>query len=536
MHPRRSAAVALLIALLLTAACTARQAPPKHQTGAASTGASPSSTAVGIPSVTATKRPLEPIPDVRPKGMQDPPPGNGISRYTDQKVVWRDCATKKTPTKQCATLLVPLDYRHPNGPAITLAIAHRPATTKNSLGALFINPGGPGGSGVDYVDSFESHGLEKSYDIVGWDPRGVGKSTPVECFDSAQMETYTAFDYSPDDPAEVKALTALNTEFGRACLAKSGDLLEHISTADTVQDLNLLRQLLGQRKLTYFGSSYGTSIGAMYATRYPDKVGRMVLDGATNIGGGSEVSQTYGFNRTLGNFAEWCAQKDCRLGNTRARVLDSITGLLQRLDQHPIPGGRRDLTQALATSGLIYALYFPASSWPVLLTGLEQAIFNNDGTALLTWADQYNQRNAAGNFGQFNAAFPAIRCLDITDDGVKGALREWHQVEKKAPTIGPFMGPDLGCPTWPVKSTDDLAAKIKYSGRPPVLILGTTGDPATPYEYAEHMHHELTSSRLITLKGNGHLAFDQSSCVQRTVLAYLVDGTIPADDSICTDS
>ena len=457
-----------------------------------------------------------------------------MSRYTSQKVVWEDCGTKNMPGKQCATVLVPLDYDHPNQTAITLAIARRQAMSHDTQGVLFINPGGPGGSGVDFVNSFEPHGLEKSYDIVGWDPRGVGKSTPVECFDSEQRENYTASDYSPDNAAEVQELTALNTAFGRACLANSGKLLEHISTADTVQDLDLLRQLLGQKQLNYFGSSYGTSIGAMYATRHPDKVGRMVLDGATNVGSGSEVSQTYGFDRTLGNFAEWCAQKKCRLGSTKAEVLESVTGLLKELDRHTIPGGRRDLTQALATSGLIYALYFPASSWPVLLTGLQEAIYDQDGANLLKWADEYNQRNSAGEFGQFNAAFPAIRCLDITDGGVKGALNQWRRVEKKAPTIGPFMGPDLGCPTWPVKSTDDLSEKIDYSAQPPVLILGTTGDPATPYEYAEHMRHALTSSRLITLKANGHLAFDQSSCVQKKVLGYLDDDRVPSDSS-CTD-
>ncbi|HEY9289913.1 MAG TPA: alpha/beta hydrolase [Microlunatus sp.] len=526
--------MALLIALLVTSACTAQSpTPPQHSSAAGQS--TPTVASQGAPSASSTERPLEPVPSVRPKGMQDPPQGSGLERYASQSVVWEDCGTKNIPSKQCATVLVPLDYDHPNGPAITLAMARRLPTSNVTKGVLFINPGGPGGSGVDFVDSFEPHGLEKSYDIVGWDPRGVGKSTPVECLDSEQMEDYTAADYSPDNPAEVAELTALNTAFGRACLAKSGKLLKHISTADTVQDLDLLRQLLGQKQLNYFGSSYGTSIGAMYATRYPDKVGRMVLDGATNIGGGSEVSQTYGFDRTMGNFADWCAEQKCRLGSTKAEVLGSVTGLLQRLDQHPIPGGRRDLTQALATSGLIYALYFPASSWPVLLSGLQEAIFDDDGANLLKWADEYNQRNAAGHFGQFNAAFPAIRCVDITDEGVRGAMHEWRQVEQRAPTIGPFMGPDLGCPTWPVKSTDDLSAKINYSAQPPVLILGTTGDPATPYEYAEHMHQSLKSSRLITLKANGHLAYDQSSCVQKKVLGYLVDDQVPSSDSTCKD-
>ncbi len=489
---------------------------------------------VDVPTTTSTSRPLEPVPTVRPKGMVAAPAGEAMTRYTGQRLRWRSCSDKADTVKQCATVLAPLDYRHPGGPAITLAVARRPSSGR-SKGTLFINPGGPGGSGVDFVDYFAAHGLQKSYDIVGWDPRGVGRSTPVHCFDDSRMEDFTATDYSPDNPSETRGLIGLDTAFGRACLAKSGRLLQHVSTADTVQDLDLLRRLVGDRRLNYFGSSYGTSIGAMYATRYPSKVGRMVLDGATDIGGAAKVSQTYGFDRTLGNFAGWCAARGCRLGDSKAAVLDAITGLLQRLDQHTIPGGRRDLTQALATSGLVYALYSPASAWPVLLQGLEQAVYDNNGTSLLSWADAYNQRDHAGHFGQFNSSFPAIRCLDITGHGVAGALKDWHRVEKRAPTLGPFIGPDLGCATWPVRSTGDTEKPIHYSGPRTVLILGTTGDPATPYEYAQHMHQALKSSRLITLHGNGHLAYDQSPCVQQKVLGYLVQDRTPKRDSTCTD-
>jgi pimeloyl-ACP methyl ester carboxylesterase len=262
----------------------------------------------------------------------------------------------------------------------------------------------------------------------------------------------------------------------------------------------------------------------------------MVLDGATDIGGASLVSQSYGFDRTLGNFAAWCAEhQNCRFGSSKARVLTSIRQFLQRLDQHSIPGGRRDLTQSLGLDGLVYALYSPAKQWPQLYAGLAAAAYEDNGSALLQWADAYNQRDNAGRFGQFNASFPAIRCLDITDKGLAGALKDWHREEKQAPTLAPFMGPDFGCPTWPVKSTRDTERKISYTGKPPVLILGTTGDPATPYEYAKHMHASLKSSRLITLHGNGHLAYDQSSCVQQKVLGYLVQAQVPATDSTCTD-
>lgn len=532
----------IVLAVLLTGCSAGGSGQAPRQTGSTSAtrsspaqgGTATAASTEGVPSAAATRRPIETVPaDVKPKGIDDPPQGKGMSRYTSQKIVWEDCPVKGVPSKQCATVLAPLDWDKPNGPALTLALARRPGT-QSPRGDLFINPGGPGGSGTDFVDYFAAHGLEKHYNIIGWDPRGVGKSTPVRCLTSDEMEDYTAFDYSPDDDQEVTALTKINTDFGLACLRRSGELLEHISTADTVRDLDLLRQLSGERQLDYFGSSYGTSIGALYATMFPQNTGRMVLDGATSIGGAPEVSQTFGFDRTLGNFATWCAANKCSLGDSKAAVLAKIDQLLKGLDTRSIPGGRRDLTQALATTGLLYALYSPASMWPDLLAGLEQAV-SGDGSALLRWADQYNQRDSDGDFGQFNDSFPAIKCLDSGDDGVAGAMKTWHKIEKAAPTLGPYIGPDLGCPTWPVKATDDVDVKIKYQDRPDILVLGTTGDPATPYEYAEHMHKALKASRLITLNGNGHLAYDQSKCVQAKVLSYLIDGTEPGRSSTCTD-
>ena len=542
LSDRRPAVVAVLASLvLLFTACggppgngSDPEDRPAGSDSSSSTGDSTdagSSGPVQAPDQQATARPTQPVPSVDVSGMVDPPPGEGMDRYTRQSLNWVDCYDEGEI--QCASIRAPLDYDDPDGQAITLAVSRKRATSTEAKGTLFINPGGPGGSGLNYPSYFEGHGAEESYDIVGWDPRGVGQSTPVQCFDAQQLEEYTAFDYSPDDEQEIDALIELTTEFGQACLENSGQLLEHISTEDTVRDLDLLRQLFEQPELDYFGSSYGTSIGAMYATEFPDKVGRMVLDGATSVGTTSEVRQSDGFERTLGAFATWCAEENCPLGDSKKEVQSAIKDLLDSLDEEPIPGGRRDLTQALATSGLIYALYSPADTWPNLMMGLVSAIEDDDGTDLLRWADRYNQRDPDGEFGQFNASFPAIRCLDTTGGGVKGALKEWKQVQKSAPTIGQYFGPDLICPTWPVESTGDLERPISYDGDPPILILGTTGDPATPYEYAEQMHDALSSSRLVTLRAEGHLAFDQSECVQEIVVRHLVRDEAPKKDRTC---
>ncbi len=487
-----------------------------------------------------------------------------MSRYTRQHLHWQDCRSGK----QCATVLAPLNYHKPNGRAVSLAVARKTDGYSRSKPTLFTNPGGPGGSGVDFLDHFKPHGLAAAYNIVSWDPRGVGKSTPVHCFGSSKMEKFTSMDSAPESPKALRAWEKENVEFGQACLKKSGILLKHISTEDTTRDLNLLRALIGDKKLNYLGFSYGTSIGAMFATKFPRKVGRMVLDGPTAIGGATHVSQIDGFDRTLDHFASWCAkqtgktrqtqksqrsqksqrtqksqqtqksqrtEEDCRLGHTKHAVLGSVDKLLTSLGSHTIPAGRRDLTQSLGMTGLAFALYSPASQWKILAKGLEKALYDHDGTMLLTWADNYNDRDRNGNFGQFNAAFPAIRCLDKKGNGIAGALRQWKRDEKSAPTLGEFFGPDLSCPTWPIAATGDTQRPISYNGKPPIVLLGTTGDPATPYEYAEHMHKALESSRLITLKANGHLAFDQSKCVQRQVRAFMMHDKPPKSDNTCTD-
>lgn len=527
--------------LLLITGCTGQQGPEPGGSAGPSVVSAPTSTVQSPmpslspagPTAKSTGRPIEPVPSVHVAGMVVPPPGRGMSRYTSQQINWKPCGVKGDETKQCATVLAPLDYQHPDAQAITLAIARKPSTAAHPKGVLFSNPGGPGASGVSFLDYFNDHGLNKSYDIVSWDPRGTGNSTPVECLTDRQMDTYVAADVSPDSAQETQQLINTETAFGRACLARSGELLQHISTADTVRDLDLLRQLLGQRRLNYLGFSYGTTIGAMYATMFGNNVGRMVLDGATPVGSTPQVSQVDGFDRTLHNFASWCAQQRCRLGSTQDQVLNSISGFLDSLDQHPMVVDQRSLTQSLGTTGLAYALYFPASDWPQLLAGLELAIVGHNGGQLLGWADAYYERSSSGHYDQFNAAFPAILCLDEPEQGPAAALKVWRSDEKRATVLGPLLGPDLSCATWPVRSTNDTQAKISYSGTTPVVILGTTGDPATPYEYAQHMHRALASSRLITLNGDGHLAFDQSTCVQAKVLAYFDNGVTP-QDSTCT--
>lgn len=468
---------------------------------------------------------MQPVPAVTPAGFTTPPPGRGLSRYQHQRLRWKAC--KKN--EQCATVLVPLDYGQPDGTAITLAMAKKPATAHKKLGTLFIDPGGPGASGISFVSYFQAKGLG-GYDIVGWDPRGVGQSTPVSCagFD---LDAYTSMDVSPDNAGEQQDLLEANRQLGLACLRKSGTLLQHISTFEVARDLDLLRGLVGDAQANLYGASYGTQIGATYAQLFPRHVGRLVLDGAVNITDNTSVSQAQGFERALDGFANWCAKRKCQLGASQAAVLKTIASFWRQMDGQPLAAGNRRLTQQLAVTGVTYLLYFPPKVYPYVLQAVQKAVVDHDGRYLLAWADQSNERSPRGSYGQINVAFPSIRCLDAPDHGVQGEIRLAQQANRKAPTLGPVLGPDLVCAEWPVKAVPQV--KLVGRGAAPILVIGTTGDPATPYDYAVWMAKQLQSGVLVSYRGFGHTAYGQSPCVEKVVLAYFNHHKVPRDGTTC---
>jgi pimeloyl-ACP methyl ester carboxylesterase len=514
--------VALLAVL---GACSAGPPPPSGQPSSVTV---PSATASSSPQLPKDGRPIQPIPKVTPAGFTKPPPGTGLARYARQHLEWQPCGHGFW----CSTMLVPLDYADPDGTAITLAVAKRPAANSKKLGSLIINPGGPGGSGVGYVGYFNAAGLER-YDIVGWDPRGVGLSTPVTCYGRTDLDRYLSMDSSPEDASEWQARIDEQMKFGQSCLRRSGALLEHISTMETVRDLDLLRGLVGDAKINYFGSSYGTKIGALYAELFPQRVGRIVLDGAVNINSKSKIDQIDGFERALHHFAAWCAEQDCRLGAQRDEALSTIKAFLGGLDQQPLDvADGRMLSQQQGVEAVFYAMYGGTNSWPGLRDALTAAIFDGDGGRMLQLADAADRRNRDGTYGQLMYAFPAIRCLDSQDDSVRAAEKRLAEDSRKAPILGPLNGPDLVCPLWPVKPAPDLP-EVDADGAPPIVVIGTTGDPATPYEYAKSMGDELSTAVLVTFDGEGHLAYGQSDCVKALVDAYLVRNQIPRDGTRC---
>lgn len=515
-----------------TSAPVSSPPPPPSASSVAPTSAmpTPDRSPSAEPSNSATPtvaRSTAAVPDVNPDGFREPPSGSGMERYLDQQVDWQDCGDGGL---QCAEVAVPLDYDDPDDVAITLAIKRAPGGNGADR-SLFINPGGPGGSGWSMVDGFAG-GFPGQFDVVGWDPRGVGRSTPVRCDNGPRLDAYYALDASPDDKAERTALIEGTRQYTLSCLERSGRLLQHVSTVETVKDLDLLRQLLGDEKLHYLGFSYGTEIGATYAQLYGKNVGTMVLDSAVNITSDTSIVQDQGFDRALRHFAEWCASGNCEFGDSADEVVDRVVAFWDELDAKPLPVGDRELTQSLAVLGVLTPLYQDDRVWPQLRQGLSEA-FNGNGSALLRFADSYNQRDSSGTYGQMLFGFDAVRCLDEGDPGVSGAEKEAAETAKKAPVFGAYSGPDLVCPLWPVAAREPIGT-ITAPDAPPILVVGTTGDSATPYEYAQWMADQLESGVLLTLEGEGHGAFGgKNDCINTTVARYLATGEPPEKGKIC---
>ncbi|MER6574363.1 alpha/beta hydrolase [Nonomuraea sp. NPDC001023] len=450
---------------------------------------------------------------------------------------WSDCGDGF----QCGTLRVPLDHDRPDGERLELAVVRLPATG-DRIGSLVVNPGGPGASGVEYARAARlvvGEKVRERFDVVGFDPRGVGRSAPVECLDHAALDAFVAMDTTPDTLEERAALEAAARRFADGCRKHSGRLMPHLGTVDAARDLDLLRQALGDRKLTYLGKSYGTFLGAVYADLFPGKVRALALDGALDPAGSRvlvNTEQAVGFEEALRAYVEDClGDRDCPFaGRTVEEAMDQVGALIRRADTRPLDGGGgRRVTEALATLGTLTPLY-DRSSWPELTETLRRAL-NGDGSLLLRNADQLAGRQDDGTYSNQLAANLAVNCVDGPYPATAAAFAEdAAQASRRAPRFGPYIvWSSLPCAFWPARPTFS-PHRLTAAGAPPILVVGTRGDPATPYGWARALASELRSGVLLSYDGDGHTAYGNGSpCVDDAVDRYLVEGAPPKGGAIC---
>ncbi|OQR60548.1 peptidase [Streptomyces maremycinicus] len=479
---------------------------------------------------------------------------------TAQQLRWKDCpapsrsegggsAPSALPDGdqwQCATMKAPLDWDDPEGDTIDLALirARTSGDESRRIGSLIFNFGGPGGSGVSTLPAFgdEYAALRTRYDLVSFDPRGVGRSAGVRCENDQQLDAYFQQDGTPDDAVERTALLDNTKDFNAACEKNSKKILPNVRTTDAARDMDLMRQVLGDDRLYYFGISYGTELGGVYAHLFPKNVGRAVFDAVVDPTQTSEqgsLGQARGFQLALDNFAEDCTSKtqDCPVGDTAQDVKDRIAGLLQSLDAKPIPGiFPRELTQSAATNGIAQALY-SKDFWEYLTEGLEQA-YTGDGKILMLLSDLMNGRNENGEYSNITAANISINCADdkprYSPAYVQRKLPEFRAASS---LFGDFLAWGMvSCTDWPVPGAADHP-DVSAPGSAPILVVGNTGDPATPYEGARKMVTALGPGVGVelTYEGQGHGAYgSKDKCVQAAVNGYLLNGKVPAAGTVCS--
>ncbi len=476
----------------------------------------------------------DPAPPPKATGEKAP---DGLARFYDQELTWTDCGDA-----ECTWITVPVDYEEPEGDTVRLRAVRHPAQGGGSK-VLFVNPGGPGGSAIDFAGTIESRfdgDVRDEYSVVGVDPRGVGRSTPVECLGDAAFDRFVADDPTPDDAAERRAFAASNAAFGKKCLANTPrGLAAHVSTEEAARDMDVARALLGQQKLDWFGASYGTQLGATYATLFPQKVGRMILDGATDPSQGpidSALGQAEGFQSALEAYAKDCVQREgCPLGSDPEAGLSKLSDLTDSLDDRPLATGTdRQLTEGRAFYGIAVTLY-DQQTWPVLTQALTAA-FRGDGSILLRLNDAYFDRKPDGSYdGNIGQVINAVSCLDTKDrPSIADVQRAMPRFEKVSPVFGRTLAfGAASCAQWPAPAAHPQPA-LDATGSAPIIVMGTTNDPATPYRYAPKMAQALRTGVLVTREGEGHTAFTSGNrCIVDIVNRFYVDGAVPKDGTTC---
>ena len=577
----RSALFAIIAALALAGCSTAITGSPERGTAGAPTGGSPVATgsegyAITVPSGGSgadgstspdSTSPDSTSPDSSASGSttrpeMDAPPG--LAAFYRQPLTWQECSGYAADTQdkalyssdsfRCTRLKVPLDYAKPGGPSITLGVLRKPATGPNRIGSLLLNPGGPGGSGMSFAAQLGAAGVADAvnarFDLVGFDPRGVGASQPaVSCSTDAERDAARQVVDRSNTPAQVAAANGRYQARAQECAARTGaaqgidgkTFLANVGTRDVARDMDVLRAALGDQKLTYVGISYGTRLGYTYAEQFPTKVRAMVLDGvvAPDLDPALDnINQAASFQKAFTTYAAYCAShQPCVLGTdpaTATAVFQKLTRpLLDKL--LPLPDGRK-MSFGDATTGTVLALYSD-SLWPQLSAALLN-FSKGDGQALMALADQYEERDSTGHYNNILSVLDAVGCVDgprITDPALSTKFNADYAAAAPFLATGDPAGPILSiCAAWPVPPTL-TPHELSIPGLPKLLVVSTKGDPATPYASGVSLAEQLKAS-LLSVEGTRHGAYLTAgiSCVDKIGDAYLIAGTAPPAGTDCS--
>ncbi|MFM7253475.1 MAG: alpha/beta hydrolase [Ilumatobacteraceae bacterium] len=519
--PRHRHAVAVLAAAVLAAACFdgSVSSVRSDESAAPTTSASaPTSPTSSEPSTTSAP---EPAP-------------------WDTTITWESFGVDTEV--ETGTMEVPVDYRDPSRGTFTLFLARHLADESKRIGSLLVNPGGPGFGGSDlaiFADQIYSPALLRHFDIIGWDPRGTGQSTPaIDCI--TDYDRYFAgTDITPDTDSERQLLTDLAAEFAGTCEAENSDIIQFVGTNDSARDIDSIRRALGEQTISYFGFSYGSELGATWATMFPDTVRAAVLDGASDPAAGflaESLQQSIGFEQSITAFLAWCSANDSCQFNSDGNAEQAFDELMADIDERPVPSvdGRPDVTRSMALTAVAYSMY-DESLWRQLGRALDSARYG-DGELLLQLYDNYFQRRDDGTYDNSLEAFQTIVCMDTADrptiveeDVAAEAIR------RSAPRFSPGTVGSYFCTFFP--ETVEPRIDIGGAARIPILVIGTTGDPATPLSSTRAMADALFDGRLVVVEADQHTGYGVNQCSIDVVDRDLLDqlGGAPADETECSD-
>jgi pimeloyl-ACP methyl ester carboxylesterase len=465
-----------------------------------------------------------------------------LAGYYAQHLDWVPCETYF----ECSWLVVPVSYADPGGQRFALPVIKLPAADpKEQIGALVVNPGGPGESGLLYALGARSGEFTQAvlnrFDIVSFDPRGVNDSYPaLRCTTGQELDQINEAGGFPMTGRSLASEIAASKLYASKCEQNAGSLLPYMGTANSAKDMDILRAALGESRLTYLGKSYGTILGASYAQQFPSHVRALVLDGAVDpslTGLSADITQAEGFEDAFGQFTDWCVtQSACPFGKDAASAVGVVGGLLVKATDHPLKvalaGDDQQADGSMLLSGIVAALY-SKQEWPVLETALSQAEDGN-GTQLLELANDLLERLPDGTYSNLADVLTSVDCVDRP---WPKSMSAYQTAAKEAAKVAPIFGTaevwgSLTCAYWPVPASP---VRVKVTGTPPILVVGDLHDPATPYEWAQALTKDIASGVLLGWNGEGHTSYmEGSTCVNDAVDSYLIDLRTPRRGTICS--